>query len=177
VKHLQRSGQGRGLLLLVLSLLGVGISIYLTSVHYENVPLICSASGLIDCARVISSSYSVVPGTTLPITIPGFGWCIISASLAVAGLFATTGSGQRRVRIAQFIWALSGLLVVLYLVYVEIVRLHTICAWCTALHVLILLMFLVTLVQLQSLPPVSSSSVRHSELEETENISSLPHSK
>lgn len=175
MKHLQRSGQGSQLLLLVLSLLGVGISIYLTSVHYENVPLVCSASGLIDCARVISSSYSVVPGTSLPITIPGFGWCVVSASLAIVGLFAQTAPGQRRVRIAQFFWALSGLLVVLYLVYVEIVRLHTICAWCTALHVLILLMFLVTLVQLQSLPPVSSSSV--SKPEETENISALPRSK
>jgi uncharacterized membrane protein len=175
MRYLQRSGPGSQFLLLVLSLLGVGISLYLTSVHYENVALVCSASGLIDCARVLSSAYSVVPGTTLPITIPGFGWCVVSASLAIVGLFATTGSGQRRIRIAQFIWALSGLLVVLYLVYVEIVRLHTICAWCTALHVLVLLLFLVTLVQLQSLPSVSSSS--ETELEETENISSLPRSK
>ena len=176
MKYLHRSGQGSQFLLLVLSLLGVGISIYLTSVHYENVPLVCSASGLIDCARVLSSSYSVVPGTTLPITIPGLVWCIISASLAIAGLFSTTGSGKRRIKIAQFFWALSGLLVVLYLVYVEIVRLHTICAWCTALHVLILFLFLVTVVQLQSLPSVTTSS-SVSELEETENISSLPRSK
>ncbi len=176
MKYLHRSGQGSQFLLLVLSLLGVGISIYLTSVHYENVPLVCSASGLIDCARVLSSSYSVVPGTTLPITIPGLVWCIISASLAIAGLFSTTGSGKRRIKIAQFFWALSGLLVVLYLVYVEIVRLHTICAWCTALHVLILFLFLITLVQLQSLPSVTTSS-SVSELEETENISSLPRSK
>ena len=175
MKRLQRSRQRSQLLLLVLSLLGVGISIYLTSVHYENVPLVCSASGLIDCARVISSSYSVVPGTAVPITIPGFGWCVVSASLAIVGLFAKTASGQRRVRIAQFIWALSGLLVVLYLVYVEIVRLHTICVWCTALHVLILLLFLLTLVQLQSLPSLSSSF--ETELEDRENISSLPHSK
>ena len=174
MKHFQRSGQRSQWLLLVLSLLGVGISIYLTLVHYENVPLVCSASGLIDCARVISSSYSVVPGTAVPITIPGLGWCVVSASLAIVGLFAKTALWQRRVRIAQFIWALSGLLFVLYLVYVEIVRLHTICAWCTALHVLILLLFLVTLVQLQSLPSASSNSV--SELEDKENISSLPHS-
>ena len=150
MKQLQRSGKGIQFVLLVLSLLGVGITIYLTAVHYENVPLVCSENGLVNCARVISSSYSVVPGTTVPITIPGFGWCIVSASLAIVGLFATTGLWQRRIRIAQFAWALSGLLVVLYLVYAEIVRLRTICAWCTALHVLILLLFLLTLVQLQS---------------------------
>src|SRR6266567_4204408 len=73
-------------LLLVLSLIGAGISIYLTSVHYENVPLLCSTSGLIDCSRVLSSTYSVVPGTTVPISVPGLLWCIVSASLAIAGL-------------------------------------------------------------------------------------------
>ncbi|MBV9257589.1 MAG: hypothetical protein JO215_06180, partial [Ktedonobacteraceae bacterium] len=31
------------------------------------------------------------------------------------------------------------------LVYAELVRLHHICAWCTALHVTILVMFLVTM--------------------------------
>ena len=174
MRQVQRSKSQ--VLLLALSLLGVGITIYLTAVHYENVPLVCSENGLVNCARVISSSFSVVPGTTVPITIPGFGWCVVSASLAIAGLFATTGLWQRRIWIAQFVWALSGLLVVLYLVYVEIVRLHTICAWCTALHVLILLLFLVTLVQLQSLPSVSATS-SETDIEDAENISALPRSK
>jgi uncharacterized membrane protein len=35
------------------------------------------------------------------------------------------------------------------MVYVEIVLLHTICAWCTVFHVVILIIFLMTLVQLQ----------------------------
>ena len=135
------------LLLLILSLVGIGIAIYLTAVHYENVPLICSASGLVDCARVLSSSYSVVPGTTIPIAVPGLAWCLLSAALAIVGL--RLQPIPRWLRIAQFALSLSGLLVVLYLVYVEIVRLHTICAWCTGLHVVILAMFLITLVQLQ----------------------------
>ncbi len=176
MKLLQPPGKGSQFIFLVLSLLGVGISIYLTSVHYENVPLICSENGLINCARVISSSYSVVPGTTVPITIPGLGWCLVAASLAIAGLITSSDSGQRRIRWAQCIWALSGMLVVLYLVYAEIVRLHTICAWCTALHVLILIMFLITLVQLQSMPS-ESTSIEETEFEKTENASALPRSK
>jgi uncharacterized membrane protein len=173
MKQFQRSKSQA--LLLALSLLGVAIAIYLTSVHYENVPLVCSASGLINCTRVLSSPYSVVPGTSLPITIPGLGWGVVSAALAIVGLFAATGLWQRRIRMAQFAWTLAGLLVVLYLVYVEIVRLHTICAWCTALHVLILLMFLITLVQLQSLP---SALVAELETEgEEEVVSTLPRSK
>ena len=176
MKQVQRPGKGSQFLLLGLSLLGVAITSYLTSVHYEYVPLVCSESGLINCARVISSSYSVVPGTALPITVPGFGWCVAAASLAMAGLLTTSGLWQRRIRWAQFIWALSGLLVVLYLVYVEIVRLHAICAWCTALHALILIMFLITLVQMQSLPSDAALS-DETEFEEAENLSALPHSK
>lgn len=135
------------LILLVCSLAGIGIAIYLTSVHYENVPLVCSDKGLVDCARVLSSPYSVVPGTSIPITIPGLLWAVASAALAVFALFQR--DERRWLLVAQFGWTLVGILTVLYLVYVEIVRLHTICAWCTGMHVLILLMFLVTIVQLQ----------------------------
>ena len=77
---------------------------------------------------------------------------------------------------AQFAWSLLGLLAVLYLVYIEIVRLHTICAWCTAFHVVILLMFLVTLVRVQSpLPALVSEPETGEEEEATAGI--LPRSK
>lgn len=146
--YIQRSG-GQ-LLLLLLSLLGACIAIYLTAVHYEHTPLICSTNGLIDCARVLSSSYSVIPGTAVPITIPGLGWCVVSGVLAIIGWHLA--SSRRRLQLVglvQFLWTLVGMMTVLYLVYVEIVHLHTICAWCTALHVVILCMFLITLVRLQ----------------------------
>jgi uncharacterized membrane protein len=67
------------------------------------------------------------------------------------------------------------LLAVLYLVYAEIVRLHTICAWCTAFHVIILLMFLITLVQLQS--PLSTHEAELETEEGEEVVSTLPRSK
>jgi uncharacterized membrane protein len=173
MKRLQRARSQ--VLLLALSLLGAGIAIYLTSVHYENVPLVCSESGIINCAQVLASSYAVVPGTTLPITVPGLAWCAVGIALAIAGLYAGTGLWQRRVRVTQFAWALSGLLAVLYLVWAEIVRLHTICAWCTAFHVIILLMFLTTLVQLQS--PLSTHEAELETEEGEEVVSTLPRSK
>jgi len=147
MEKIQRSwGQ---LLLLVLSLVGVGIAIYLTAVHYENAPLLCSTRGLIDCSRVLSSPYSVVPGTSVPITVPGLFWCAVSAALAIAGLRLLQPQVQHRIHLAQFAWSLLGMLTVLYLVYLELVLLHTICAWCTALHVIILIMLLITIVQVQ----------------------------
>jgi uncharacterized membrane protein len=145
MKYIRRSG-GQ-ILILLLSLLGAGIAIYLTAVHYEHTPLICSTNGLIDCARVLSSSYSLIPGTTVPITIPGLGWCVVSGALAFIGL--RLASSHHWLSITQLLWSFVGIVTALYLVYVEIVRLHTICAWCTALHVVILCMFLITLAQLQ----------------------------
>ena len=64
------------------------------------------------------------------------------------------------------------LVAVLYLVYAEIVQLHSICAWCTAFHVVILLMFLVTLVQFQSQPPAELEA----EEEENEVVGTAPDS-
>ncbi len=140
---------GGQLLLLTLSLVGAGIAIYLTAVHYENAPLLCSTRGLIDCSRVLSSPFSVVPGTTVPITVPGLIWSAVSAALAIVGLRLRQPQLRRRIQMAQFAWSLVGMLTILYLVYVELVLLHTICAWCTALHIVILVMLLTTIVQLQ----------------------------
>jgi len=135
--------------ILACSLVGAGIAVYLTSVHYELAPLACSESGFVNCAHVLSSPYSVVPGTSIPISIPGLVWNLVMAALAIMGLRLQAGW----LRLAQFAWSLAGLLTVLYLVYVEIVLLHTLCAWCTAIHVLILLMFLATLARLAPSQP------------------------
>lgn len=137
--------------LLVLALIGIGISVYLTSVHYETAPLVCSTSGLIDCARVLASSYSVVPGTTIPISVPGLLWCLAMGSLAFIAWRILPG--RRSVLLAELGLAILGILTVLYLVYVELVRLHTICAWCTGLHVIILAMLLITVVLVQQSSP------------------------
>lgn len=161
------------MMLLLLSVMGIGIALYLTFVHYQNVPLVCSAQGFVDCAFVLSSPYSVVPGTNVPITIPGLLWGIASAALAIAALRLSAGginrvptfSALRKFLIAQFVWSLVGMLTVLYLVYVEIVKLHTICAWCTGMHVIILIMFLITLVQVQQRPDVAEEDGAEMELE------------
>lgn len=143
---------GSQLALLVLALLGAADAVYLTLVHYDDqVVLACSDSGFVNCGRVITSAYSYVPGTSLPISVPGLGWCLVMIALALLGIFL--GSERRWLRIAQFTWALLGMLTVLYLVYVEIALLDNLCAWCTVLHALILLMFLITLVRLSRRGP------------------------
>ncbi|GHO43175.1 vitamin K epoxide reductase family protein [Ktedonospora formicarum] len=133
---------GGQLALLVLSLVGIVISIYLTYVHFNSGALVCTTSGLVNCERVLSSTYSQVPGTSIPISVPGMLWFLVSGVLAVLAWFVWPA--KRSVHIIEFAWACTGLVTILYLVYVELVRLHTICAWCTALHVIILAMLLIT---------------------------------
>lgn len=163
--------------LLLLSVVGIGIALYLTAVHYEHLPLLCSASGLVNCERVTSSPYSVLFGTTIPITVPGLAWTLISAALVIVGVrSASSPSGIfSRIVLAQFIWSLLGLLTILYLVYVEIVLLHTICAWCTGLHVIILIMFLLTLVLLFSGTAESEELDEEEEHQEHTSLTSTPH--
>jgi uncharacterized membrane protein len=139
--------------LLAFAIAGILIAGYLTAVHYTPLPLVCSTTGLIDCAQVTSSAYSVVPGTTLPITVPGMGWFALSGALAVAALLRRGDAGS--LRLTHLLWATLGLLAALYLVFVEIVRLHRICLWCSAVHLLLLASFLVALSRVQALPEES----------------------
>ena len=153
------------LFFLIVSIIGVAISVYLILVHYDqqNVPLVCSTRGFINCESVLSSPYAQVPGTTIPISVPGLLWF-----LAAGGLAFVAWNGRSEIRqllIAEVIWSGLGILTALYLVYVELVVLHTLCAWCTALHILILTLLITSIFQLQG-----ASSKEVEEEEEVEEM-------
>jgi len=138
--HFRRSsGQ---IALFTLSLINIAIAIYLTIVHYNtHVALVCSSSGLVNCEHVLSSPYASIPGTSIPISIAGILWSIVGVALAVIAWIVWPE--KHLVRIAELAWAGVGMLSVFYLVYVELVLLHAICIWCTAVHVVVLLYLLI----------------------------------
>jgi uncharacterized membrane protein len=127
-------------LALAAGLAGLGISIYLTVVHYSTIPLACPANALINCEQVVTSPYGVIGGSVIPTSAAGIVWFAVSALLA-AGLLA----GRAQLARAQLGWAAIGLVTVLGLVYIEIVRLGAVCIWCSAAHALVLLIFLIAL--------------------------------
>jgi uncharacterized membrane protein len=129
------------LLLLLIGIAGVAISIYLTTVHYARVPLVCSTSGLVNCERVLSSPYSSVAG--VPVSVGGVVWFAASGAMGALALFAAEEPAW--LQPAQVVWSLVGLATVLYLVGVEVLALGVICAWCTSLHILILATLLISL--------------------------------
>jgi uncharacterized membrane protein len=119
---------------LALSLAGVGISIYLTLLHYAGVTPACPATGSINCEAVLSSSYAVIGGTTIPTSAAGIAW------FAVCGLIAGWRAGP-----LHLLWSAVGLVTMLYLVFVELILVRAICLWCTAAHVLVVALLLLSL--------------------------------
>lgn len=142
---------GGPIAVLVMALAGLGISAYLTAVHYAGVPLACTAGSVVDCSAVTTSSYSVVPGTSVPVTVPGLLWFAVSAGLALVALRAELegAPASSRLAAAAVLWSAAGLVGVLYLVWAEAARLHRLCEWCTAAHLLVAASLVVGLVRLQ----------------------------
>ena len=131
--------------MLAFSIVGIAISIYLTIVHYDsNVPLVCSSKGFVNCENVLTSPFAVIPGTKLPITIPGMLWFAVMGALTL--LAWRWRPSDRRLLLAELGWSALGMLTVFYLVYAELVRLHNLCAWCTVLHVIIFTMLIISAV-------------------------------
>lgn len=120
------------LLAVALSLAGVGVSIYLTALHYSGFAPACPATGVVNCEAVLTSPYAVIAGTSVPTSAAGIAWFAISAVLWL-----------RPYGRLQLAWSAVGLATVLYLVFVEIVGLGAICLWCTAAHVLVLALLLI----------------------------------
>lgn len=108
------------------------MSIYLTVLHYAGVTPACPASGAVNCEAVLSSSYALIAGTSLPTSLLGIVWFGVNAAL-----------WTRPAAWPHLAWAGVGLLSVLYLVFVEIVLLGAICLWCTAAHVLVVALVLI----------------------------------
>ena len=121
-------------LLVALSVAGLAISAYLTSVHYESVPLACTASGTVNCTKVLHSSYAEVAG--IPVSAFGLVWFAVMAALAL-----------RPASTALLAWVAVGALTVLWLVFVELFRVDAICLWCTAAHACVLGILGVVLVE------------------------------
>jgi uncharacterized membrane protein len=117
---------------LLASVAGIAVSIYLTVVHYAGVVPACPVSGPINCEGVLSSSYALIAGTSVPTSAAGIVWFAVSAAL-----------WTRPFGSIQLAWSAIGLLTVVYLVFIEIVRLGAICLWCTAAHVLVLATLLI----------------------------------
>jgi uncharacterized membrane protein len=130
---------------------GVAIAAYLTATHANAIPLFCSINSVVNCASVTHSAYSVIPGTSIPISSLGVAWFAVSGLLSLVGWRAAAVGGPEPgwLRPLHLVWATLALIFVLYLVYVEIVVLRKVCEWCTVVHLLVVATFVLALRRVQ----------------------------
>ena len=124
-----------------LSLTAVAIASYLTVAHYTDpAALACPDTGIVNCALVTTSSWSVLLG--VPVAVLGLVWAIVMTALTIPPAWSYA-PWVARVRLAL---SGAGAAMVLYLIYVELFRIGAICLWCTAMHVTTVCLFSVVLV-------------------------------
>jgi uncharacterized membrane protein len=121
-----------------LSSLAVADAIYLTVQHYTgNSTLACSSSGVIDCAKVLTSPQAVILG--VPVAVIGLAFYAVMFALNTPYAWRTTREWVAPLRLAAIC---CGMGMVLYLVSVE-VSLRTICEYCTLVHILTFALFVI----------------------------------
>jgi uncharacterized membrane protein len=126
-------------LILILAILGMGISFYLTNLYLFGGIVPCGASG--GCAAVKASPYAWLLGVPIPM------WGAVAYG-AITGV-AVWGLAMRRLgewgRLGLFGLGLAGLLFSGYLTYLELYVIHALCRWCLASAGIMLALFLATL--------------------------------
>lgn len=119
----------------LLSVIGLAISLYLTYIYTANKMAICLTGG--GCDTVQHSPYAWIMG--IPIPTLGAGAYVL---LILLGILAW-GESERQESwlLAFFGVSMVGLLFSAYLTYLELFVIHAICSWCVISAVIQLLVF------------------------------------
>lgn len=123
-----------------LSVLGLGLSAYLTYTHYTAATaLACPEHGAINCVKVTTSSYAVQHG--VPLVVLGLAFFVVTLALQLPPLWARP---ERWLRGARLGAAAVGAAAAVWLVWVELFRLDAICLYCTGVHIVAVALFALT---------------------------------
>jgi uncharacterized membrane protein len=141
-----------------LSVIGFGISMYLTIDHFQGIAPICSSKGFVDCQLVTTSKYSYILG--IPVSL-----------LGLLFFTAMVGINWPRLWRAQARWlawarlslSVSGVGFVLYLLAAELFSIKAICLWCTGVHITTFLLFVLVV---SSFPLMSGRAPQYQEWDE-----------
>jgi uncharacterized membrane protein len=119
-------------IILVLSIIGLITSIYLTNNHYDTSGTFCDTSDAVSCSLVNSSVFSEI--LNVPVAILGALWFVL--------LLMMTWKAMKKDKYLPVIlgWSILGLFFVAYFIIAEII-LKAICPLCTIVHAITILIF------------------------------------
>ena len=124
----------------LLSVAGLGVSIYLTVAHFTESQLAgCSESGLVNCTKVTTSPQSYVFG--IPVAVLGLAFFVFAVAIMSPWAWQ---SARREIHILRLASVVVGIGFVLYLIYAELFIIGSICLYCTSVHALTFVIFVLT---------------------------------
>ncbi len=126
------------LILATLAAIGLAISLYLSATELAGTAPVCIVGG--GCETVAASQYSHLFG----IPVAYFG--VVFSGLLVALVAAWGRSGDGRLLLAGYALGLVGVVLELYLVYLELFVIGAICTWCMAYGATVVLGWLALIV-------------------------------
>jgi uncharacterized membrane protein len=125
---------------LVLIVIGLLVTGYLSFSELTNTTTVCIESGAFNCDVVQNSAYSEIIG--IPIAVLGFATYVILVALVVL---------ENRIAVLQeygvmlvFAITLFGFLYSVWLTYIEFFQLKALCPWCLASAAIMTLLFIVS---------------------------------
>ena len=123
---------------LLLSVYGLGASIYLTITHFEPKALACVSNSQFNCEKVTQSPQSEIFG--IPVAMLGLAFFV---PMLVLCLPAAWRSAQRWVHLARLILSITGVGMIIYLISAELFVIKAICLWCSSVHIATLALFII----------------------------------
>lgn len=124
----------------VISLIGIAVAAYLTYAHFTSpTVLACPETGIINCVKVTSSSYSLLFG--MPVAVLGLLFFVVMLLLHLPAAWRSTSQPLQFIRLAMVV---GGMGMVFWLLYAELFKLNAICLYCSATHILTFLLFGIT---------------------------------
>lgn len=130
---------------LVLSLLGLADSTYLTIAHFQANLLnaTCPANSVDNCQKVTTGPWSHPFG--IPVAILGLAFYVAFVTINLPYFWRTKDVRIHWLRAAM---SVTGIGFVLYLIYVELFLAKLICLYCTGVHVVTFALFILIAVTL-----------------------------
>jgi uncharacterized membrane protein len=150
------------MVMIFLTLVGLGVASYLTYIHYSGGPILCLRGG--GCETVQHSSYSKLVG--VPVALIGLlGYIGIMGSLLAPD--------RENTRLATMAFVVVGFGFSLYLTSRELFSIHAICPWCVSSAVIMTLLTILSVIRFLGgePPPLDSTAPSSSE---RDGVSPLP---
>jgi uncharacterized membrane protein len=122
----------------VLSLIGLGLSTYLTITHFRPADLFCTENGVFNCSLVTNSGESRFVG--IPVAFLGLGTYVVMTVLNSPWVWRAKNYW---IHVARYVLSVVSMCFVLWLLTAELLIIKSLCLYCTGVHIVTFALFIV----------------------------------